>query len=195
MTKTKLIHLQVHPVVRNERIVSVTLTICHYVYLFTGVEPGRRTLLSFAAVITIICSLLRLLFEKLLQLFKLKQLCNSNAWRNLACTHWEFFKSPINYMEVVMYILSIVFVSVSQNECLCPTRGQWQAGIIAVFFAWFDLLFFLNKWPLIGIYIEMWRRIILNFLKIAILAVFLIFAFGITFYLTFHEPHVQVICS
>ena len=195
MNKTKLIHLQVHPAVRNERIESVTLTICYYVYLFTGVEPGRRTLLSFAAVITIICSLLRLLFEKLLQLFKLKQLCNSNAWRNLACTNWEFFKSPINYMEVVMYILSIVFVSVSQNECLCPTRGQWQAGIIAVFFAWFDLLFFLNKWPLIGIYIEMWRRIILNFLKIAILAVFLIFAFGITFYLTFHEPHVQVICS
>ena len=158
-------------------------------------KPSHRTLLIFAAVITIICSLLRLLIEKLLQLFKLKQLCHYGAWRNLGCVDWEFFKSPINYLEIPMYILSIVFVSVSQNDCLCPTRGQWQAGVIAVFLAWFDLLFFLNKWPLIGIYIEMWRRIIVNFLKIAILAVFLIFAFGITFYLTFHEPHLKVICS
>ena len=155
-------------------------------------EPGHQSFLITAAVITIVCSAIRLLFEQLLQLFKLKHLCNRDAWKTLTCIDWEYFKSPCNYIEIPMYILSIVFVSVFQNVCLCPTHEQWQAGVIAVFFAWFDLLFFLNKWPLIGIYIEMWMKIILNFLKVAILAVFLVVAFGLASYLTFYEPHLQV---
>ena len=108
------------------------------------------------------------------------------------CIEWKYFTRPTNYVEVPMYILSITFVSVFQHVCLCPSREQWQAGIIAVFFAWINLLLFLNKWPSLGIYLEMLWKIILRFLKVSIIAVLLLFAFGLAFYMAFYEPDLQV---
>ena len=104
----------------------------------------------------------------------------------------EYFLVPSNYIEIPLFILSIVFVSVFQHDCLCPTRGQWQAGFIAVFLAWIDLALYLDKLPLFGIYIQMLLKIIRNFLKVSVMAVLLLFAFGFAFYMAFYEPDLPV---
>ena len=105
---------------------------------------------------------------------------------------WEYFKSPSNYMEIPLFILSIVFVSVFHHECLCPTRGQWQAGFIALFLAWIDLVLYLDKLPLFGIYIQMLLKIIRNFLKVLLMAILLLVAFDFAFYMAFYEPDLPV---
>ena len=105
---------------------------------------------------------------------------------------WEYFLSKTPYVEVPMYILSIVFVAVGDFECLCPSPGQWQAGTVAVFLAWFNLLHFLNKWPPLGIYIGALWKIMLTFLKVSIIALFLLLAFGFAFYMAFYEPPLPV---
>ena len=105
---------------------------------------------------------------------------------------WKYFTSPTNYVEIPLYTLSLIFVNVIHRECLCPSRGQWQIGTIAVFLAWVDLLLFMNKWPDLGIYISMLWRIIVNFLKVSIIALFLIIAFGFAFYMAFYEPDLPV---
>ena len=150
---------------------------------------GRRRFLNGAAVIVIICSLVRLLV-KLLEVIELvrvitgpEQICKFIDWAYLT-----------TYMEIPLYVLSIAFVSVFQHECLCPSRGQWQAGIFAVFFAWIDLIFYLNKWPLVGIYIQMLLRILQNFVKVLIMAGLLLFAFDLAFYMAFFEPGLSVSC-
>ncbi len=107
---------------------------------------------------------------------------------------WKYFKRESNYLEVTMYVLSLVFAGVLHRECFCPSRGQWQAGIIAVFFAWIDLILFLNKSPTFGVYIEMFRKIIVKFLAVSIIAVLLVIAFGLAFYMAFYEPDLPVSC-
>ena len=153
-------------------------------------SPGRRGFLTFAAVITIISSLVRLLVKvpEVIELVRVikgpGQICKVIDWSYLT-----------TYMEIPLYILSIAFVSVFQHECLCPSRGQWRAGAFAVFFAWIDLIFYLNKWPLVGIYVQMLLRILQNFVKVLIMASLLLFAFDLAFYMAFYEPGLSVSCS
>ena len=183
-------NLQVHSVVRN----STVLVISNYqssrikcsFTLHTGVSLGRRSFLTAAAVITIICSLVRLIV-KLAEVIELVRVIKGQDLFKII--DWTYFRT---YLEIPLYILSIAFVSVFQHECLCPSRGQWQAGIIAVFFAWIDLIFYLNKWPLVGLYIQMLLRILQNFVKVLILAILLLFAFNLAFYMAFYEPDLPV---
>lgn len=49
-----------------------------------------------------------------------------------------------NWIEVPMLVLSVVFVSVFTNGCLCPTRWQWVIGIFAILFVWFDFIIFIG---------------------------------------------------
>jgi len=144
------------------------------------VSPGRRSFLTAAAVITIICSLVRLIV-KLAEVIELVRVITG---QDLICIFidWAYFRT---YLEIPLYILSIAFVNVFQHECLCPSRGQWQAGIFAVFFAWIDLIFYLNKWPLVGIYIQMLMSILQNFVKVLIMTILLLFAFNLAFYMAF----------
>lgn len=158
----------------------------------------RRNGITTAAVMTIIFALVRgLLFELsqalnlticIKRYLKTRQCpCNPKSWIN-----WDYFKTLSNYLEVPMYTLSIVFVSVFNNDCLCPSRGQWQAGIIAVFLAWIALILFLNKWPTLGVYIAMLGKIIMRFVTVLIIGFLLIIAFGLAFYMTFYEPDLPV---
>ena len=98
----------------------------------------------------------------------------------------------INWMEIILYLSSIIFVCVFGSDCLCPLTWQWQIGVVAVFLGWIDLIVFISKFPLTGIYILMFIKISLTFLKTLILSALLVFSFGLTFYLTFTQPEILV---
>ena len=38
-----------------------------------------------------------------------------------------------NWLELVLYSSTVLFVSVFRAPCLCPQNWQWQFGILAVF--------------------------------------------------------------
>ena len=110
------------------------------------------------------------------------------------CVHWSYFKKPENYFEFPVYILSICFSFSFSNECLCPSNGLWQVGIVVILLAWVNLLHFFNKWPLLGKYIAMFQAILVRFLKVLIIAVVLLVAFSLAFYMALHEPDLPVSC-
>lgn len=156
--------------------------------------PNRKGFLISAAVIVILCSIVRLFLE-LVELSHLKGLRQriKRGWGMIyTAIDWEYFKSPSNYMEIPLFILSIIFVTVFHHGCLCPSRRQWQAGFIALFLAWIDLVLYLDKLPLFGIYIQMLLKIIRNFLKVLVMAVLLLLAFDFAFYMAFYEPALPV---
>lgn len=97
-----------------------------------------------------------------------------------------------NYFEISLYILSIIFVSVFQTTCMCPLEWQWQVGVMAVLLAWINLIGFCAKFPSIGIYVIIFGKVILTFLKVILLSILLVITFGITFYMTFSETQLQV---
>ena len=51
-----------------------------------------------------------------------------------------------NWLEVPMLVLSVIFVSVFGNDCLCPVtvKVQWEIGIFAILFVWFDFIIFIR---------------------------------------------------
>lgn len=101
----------------------------------------------------------------------------------------EYYLDPSNYLEIPLYILSIVFALVYTNHCFCASHVRWQIGIVTVFLAWMDLILYLNKWPLFGVYIEMLWRMARRFFNVLLIAFLLLFAFALAFYMAFHKPH------
>lgn len=97
-----------------------------------------------------------------------------------------------NWMEIVLFVCSIMFVWVFHVDCLCPLKWQWQIGVVAVFLGWINLIAFISKFPLVGIYVLMFFKIARTFVKLLMFAFLLVLAFGLTFYLTFFQPEILV---
>ena len=135
--------------------------------------------LYFAAVVVIISVLGRLLLE-------LSQL--------VLMRHRYFLKIE-NYIELLAYISSIIFVSHFGTNCWCPTNWQWQLGAFGVFLAWINLILFLKRVPLLGIYVLMFNAILHTFLKFALIAFLFVVAFGITFYMILYKAVSVYNCS
>ena len=51
---------------------------------------------------------------------------------------------------------------------------------------------FLNKWPALGIYIGIIRKITIRFLSVSVIAILLLISFTFTFYMAFYEPDLPV---
>ncbi|CAI8040068.1 Transient receptor potential cation channel subfamily A member 1 homolog [Geodia barretti] len=93
----------------------------------------------------------------------------------------DYFLHFINYMEGVLYIATIIFVSNFQLQCL--PSWQWQLGALCIFLSWINFILFLSEQPVVGIYVVMFQDIIKTFVKIAPMAILLVLAFGQPFFM------------
>lgn len=94
----------------------------------------------------------------------------------------------------VFSVCSILFMSVSPNNCFCPRRWQWQFGTVAVFLSWICFIIYISDLPSIGFNLKILLTIIYRFLTVALIAVLLLLAFGFAFYMAFYEPKLPVSC-
>ena len=156
--------------------VKVLILNVSVLFIFLGISTARLSFIYISAIVVLTFSLGRLLLEGI----------------QLKIHFPYYFLDWINWMEIVLYLCSIIFVWVFHVDCLCPLTWQWQIGVVAVFLGWIDLIVFISKFPLTGIYVLMFIKILITFLKILILSVLLVIAFGLTFYLTFTQPIILV---
>ena len=156
-------------IVKYPFIYHLDLTVDEYRFLFVG------------AIFTIVTAIFRLAIE-------LTQLCRHPL---------EYLQDWVNWLELPLYLCSIIFTSVFATPCLCVYNWQWQFGVVAVFLSWIGLISFLQKWHVTGVYILMFKNIILSFMKIAFLALLLVIAFALAFYMLFFEPDemVSILCT
>ena len=171
-----------------------------YTPVYTDFSPERQRNTAIAGVCTIIFACIRLIME-ICQLVNFNILvlnCKKTRRRQRIrtclqkCIYWKYLKKPETYSQILVCLLAICFSFSFGNECLCMTHGTWQTGILAILFAWINLLHFFNKWPLIGKYIAMFQTIIIRFMKVLIIAVVLLVAFSLAFYMALHEPDLSV---
>ena len=102
-------------------------------------------------------------------------------------TDWE------NWIEVTLFFCSILFASGAYVQCcVCVENWQWQLGALAIFLAWLDLVLFMKKLPLFGVYVVMYIQIIYTFLRFMFLALLFIIAFGLSFYMLFVQLNTGV---
>ena len=172
--------------------------------LLSDFSPSKKRGLTVIGLCTVIFSCIRLFMElcELIDFDFLATQCRRRQQKSRRTgsrftlprlIQWEYFKKFQKYMEFPLYSLSIFFSFVIYDECLCPSSNMWQAGIVAILLAWVNLLHFFNKWPLIGKYIAMFKAILIRFLKVLIIALVLLVAFSLAFYMALREPNLPVI--
>ena len=89
-------------------------------------------------------------------------------------------KNNFIWIHVATIICTYVF--------LIPGGGLdfviWEAGALAVFFAWLDLVIIVQLFSILGLYVAMFLQITKNIFKVLLLlCLFLIFAFGFALYI------------
>ncbi|KAL5265822.1 hypothetical protein ACHWQZ_G006498 [Mnemiopsis leidyi] len=117
-----------------------------------------------SGIITLIASAIRIVIE-ILQLWYQK----------------HKYISLQNFVELALFALSIFFTAnvFYASEVISPTA--WQIGVFCLLIAWMNFMMFLRKFPGIGIYIVMFVEVLQTFLKIMLVLVLFIVAFGLTF--------------
>ena len=134
-------------------------------------------MLRIAAAIILLCSSVRLCFEAL----------------QLIHDYYVYLKDWENWNQVILFVASIFFASGAYVQCcVCVENWLWQLGALSVFLAWFDLVLFMKKLPLFGVYVVMYLQIIYTFLRFAFLALLFIIAFGLSFYMLFVQDNSEV---
>ena len=144
--------------------------------MFTGVSNSQRNFLYFAPAVVILFAVCRLVLE----------------FAQLIFLRLSYVTDWVNWMEIALFICSIIFVWVYNTECQCVLDWQWSFGVVAVFVGWINLLVFISKFPLTGIYVLMFVKILYTFLKMLILTLLLVIAFGLTFFMIFFDPAANV---
>ena len=152
-----------------------TLLHCNCSY-HLGLSIHEYRFLYVGAVVTILTALFRLAAE-------IFQLCRHPL---------EYLLDWVNWLEIPLYLFSIMFTFVFATPCLCVYSWQWQLGVVAVFLGWVGLITFLQKWPVTGVYVLMFVNILGSFMKIAFLALLLVIAFALAFYMLLFDPDEMV---
>jgi len=94
-----------------------------------------------------------------------------------------------NWVEAFLFVSSIIFVSYGlQSGCQCPKSWQWQYGALTLLCAWLDLVLFLKKFHLTGIYVLMFVDILSTFIKMVLLSALFVISFALTFFMIFYRP-------
>jgi transient receptor potential cation channel subfamily A protein 1 len=129
-----------------------------------GLQRDKNSLIICSVIIILNCAA-RIIIE-IFQIFHHRQ---------------EYFLEFINYMEGILYVATIVFVSNFQLQCL--QSWQWQLGALCIFLSWINFILFLSQQPIVGIYVVMFQDIIKTFLHMAPMAILLVLAFGQPFFM------------
>ena len=75
---------------------------------------------------------------------------------------------------------------------LCIPEWQWQIGAFVMLLTWFELIVFFSQFQLVGVYALMFVRVLSTFARVTTLALLLIIAFTLTFYMLLSHPGYQV---
>ena len=123
----------------------------------------------------------------------IKRYCSSlrdSRWHN-----WKEFlsRSFFGTVRFLMFVFAIAFSAVFNFPCPCVTNGQWQVGVLAVFLGWINMITYIKLVPRLGVYVLMFLNVIYSFLKMFLLGLLLIIAFGLAFYMLFRTPSEMVL--
>ena len=91
-------------------------------------------------------------------------------------------------MEMILYIVVLLFIQVGSEECWCADAITWQMGAVGCVLAWLNLVYILKRLPFTAIPINMLINILFTFISIALLPLLLIVTFALPFYMLLANP-------
>ncbi|XP_068726083.1 transient receptor potential cation channel subfamily A member 1-like [Montipora capricornis] len=95
-----------------------------------------------------------------------------------------YVRNFLNIFEWICYIAAIVFVI---PPCDCKLGSKLQAGAVALFFGWMNLILYFRRLSSYGQYVIMLTTMFVTLVKVLVLWMLFIMAFGTTFYMIMDE--------
>ncbi|CAI9719233.1 transient receptor potential cation channel subfamily A member 1-like isoform X3 [Octopus vulgaris] len=92
----------------------------------------------------------------------------------------RYFREPINILEWILYTSTCVFILPFLFRL--SLHFQWEAGALAIFFAWFNLLVFLQRIEIFGLHVVMCLEVLRTLIQALCIYSILFIAFGMGFY-------------
>lgn len=93
---------------------------------------------------------------------------------------WNYFKDYSNQADWNSAIFSLLFVIPLMVNADCTLH--WQAGAVAVLNSWIGFLLFLQRFEGVGIYVVMFGEIMRTLVRIVMVFLYLMLAFGLAFH-------------
>ena len=93
-----------------------------------------------------------------------------------------YLKSWENFIQIFLFVGTIIFVLNFANPCTCGDSAIWQLGAFVVASTWFNLLILLRS---VAGPINLFFLIIRNYLKLVYLPILLLSTFSVPFYMLF----------
>lgn len=104
----------------------------------------------------------------------------------------NYFKEFVNYLELVLYSATILFMfpflaedlDSSIDELTNPWREiKWNSGAVAILLAWANLLLYLKRFPFFGLYVVMFIDVFVTLIRVLLVFSIFIIGFALSFYL------------
>ncbi|XP_073839943.1 transient receptor potential cation channel A1 isoform X2 [Musca autumnalis] len=95
----------------------------------------------------------------------------------------HYFVETINIIQWILYISTLIMILPIFKADSGITNVHYSAASISVFFSWFRLLLFLQRFDQVGIYVVMFLEILQTLIKVLLVFSILIIAFGLAFYI------------
>ncbi|KAL9951427.1 hypothetical protein ACROYT_G044086 [Oculina patagonica] len=92
----------------------------------------------------------------------------------------------VNYVEWLCYIATIVYV---MPTCDCKKGYKQEVGAVAMFFGWMNLILYFRRLSSYGQYVIMLTTMFVTLLKVLLLWMLFIMAFGCTFFMIMDAEH------
>ncbi|XP_066946629.1 transient receptor potential cation channel subfamily A member 1 [Macrobrachium rosenbergii] len=138
--------------------------------------PGWVSFMAFAIVFFAVLSMLKELFQ---------------MYHHGLEGESKYLMAAINFVQWTTYLTSVCMVTPILMNREWST-DQFNSAALAVFTAWFSLLFYFQRFDHIGIYIVMFLEILNTLLKVLFVFSVLIVAFGLAFYILMsHGGHLS----
>lgn len=97
-----------------------------------------------------------------------------------------YLKNFLNYVEWLCYVASIVYIF---PTCDCKYGYKLEVGAVAIFFAWMNLILYFRRLSSYGQYVIMLTTMFVTLVKVLLLWMLFIMAFGTTFFLIVDKEH------
>ena len=100
-----------------------------------------------------------------------------------------YLKEVVNWFEFTLYTTTLLFMIpfiMCQLGANINTKTienmKWQAGVISILFAWFNLLFYLKRLPFIGLYVVMFTEVLTTLVNVLLVFSIILVAFSLAFF-------------
>ena len=172
---------------------------CITEFLTVETRAKSATLMLVLATEAVAYSLIGLVARIILVLLALKRVCSARDPKepNPLYHLQDIIACLVNRStvpEIPLFILSLIYVIPIYflDGCLCPFSWQSSIGTVVILLIWLEFIVLSTQFQFVGVYVLMLSRVLVTFLKIAVLMCILIAGFSVVFYLSLNDPNIAV---